>query len=340
MNKSKTNKLLAIVLAISCVVIVAGVILYALLGFNTMPERTESYTVEVSYETILDEIYDKVGDLEKVCEDAFRANGVSYDAKEIVPCMDNTSLSETNESMIKYTFKSDTDEAALAKAVEAVNTGVAANENFDLAHVFASMHEVAGTRFYEYAWRGAIAIAVGAVAAFVYICIRYGVSLAVSGFVCCVHDALFTAAVFAIVRVPVYAATPLLYAAVAALVSIVLWLIFANKLRGAFKAPENASAQSEELIRATAKASRKPMLIAAAVVCGVIAVIGAAAASGASLFLLPAIVGVAVPLLSTFFIGPEVCIPLRKAFDKRRAAKENKKGYIGKKKASENADAE
>ncbi len=337
MNKIKNNKLFAVVLAISSVVIIAGIILYALLGFNLLPERPEKYTFEVHYDVNI--ALGKEEDLAKLCEDAFKENGISYEDKEFIVYMDGSSLAETTDSMLKYTIRGTADGDALAKAAEAVNAS--AKTQFDGATVFASMHKLEGTRFYEYAWRGAIAVAVGAIVAYIYICIRYGVSVAVAGITCCAHDALFTAAFFAVTRFPVYAGTPLLFAAVAALASIVLWLVFANKLRDAFKAPENEGVPSEEIIRRTAKEARKPMLISAAVMGGVIVVLGAVAASGASLFLLPAIVGAAVPLLSTFFIGPEICIPLRKMFDKRREKKNSKPGYIGKKKkASENADAE
>ncbi len=346
MTKSgKGNKLFALFLAISSVVIVAGIILYALLGFNTAPERPTNYTFEVKYNVVLG-INDLEDDLQKLCEDTFQENGLSYSKKQVAAENSSSNLYETTDSILSYTFDSASSES-LAKAVKAVNAAAAAYKTTDAdgeevypysdAAVFASWHVHTGMRIYEYAWRGAIAIAVAAIVALGYVCIRYGVSCGVAGLACCAHDALFTAALFAVTRFPVYAAAPLLYAAAAAFMSVLLWLVLCAKIKENGKAAVPLA--GEECIRKAVAENRKLVLFTALPFAVAIAVLGLVAFGSATLFLLPMLVSVAVPIYSTLLLGPDICIPIRRAFDKRREAKLKKGGYVGKKKAAE-AEAE
>ena len=53
MSKLKDNKLFAIFVAVSSVIIIAGIILYALLGFNTMADKLDGYRIDVNYNVII-----------------------------------------------------------------------------------------------------------------------------------------------------------------------------------------------------------------------------------------------------------------------------------------------
>ena len=336
MNKFFANKKFTALFAVSCFVIILGVILYAIFGFNTAPDKPKSYTIEVKY-GIMVEIGDKEEKLETLCEDTFKANGLSFTAKETNSIVDSSSLTETTDTIITYTFAGNTDYAKLTAAAKAVNDAVASSADFDVQDddIFASAHALTSERFYTPAWRGAIALAVAAIVALGYVCIRYGVSCAVAGLACCAHDALFTLAVFAIVRFPVFAAAPVLYAAAAAFVSVFLWVMLAGKLREGFK---EEGANAEDVVRGTVKASQKTLVILAATFAVAVLIAGVIGSTGTMLFVLPMLLGIAVPVYSTLFLGPEILLPIRKAFDKRRADK--KGGYVGKKKAEKALEAE
>ncbi len=332
MTKFKGNKLFALLLAVSSVVIIAGIILYAVLGFNTANDKFNGYRVDVNYNVLID-LNKQEEDLGKVCEDAFAQNGLHFTEKQVLNSVDSSSMNETVDKLITYTFGAGTSEEALGKAVAAINAAVGSGTEYADAEVFARWHGLEGERFYDPAWRGAIAIAVAVLVALGYITARYGVSLGVAGLACCAHDALFTVALLAIVRFPVYTFTPVLYASVAAFMSVVLWLILASKCKEGFKAGEK---KGEEIVRSAVKECRKSVLFTALAFGAGILVVGAIAAGGTALAVLPAILAVAVPIYSTLFLGPEVAIAIRTAIEKRREQK--KGGYTGKKKAENQAE--
>ena len=324
MTKLKGNKLFTLLLALSTVVIVAGIILYAVLGFNTAPDRLNGYRVNINYNVII-EIDQKQEELQKVCEDAFSANGVKFEKREELSVVDSATMNTSMDKTLIYTFGAKTSEEALAKAVAAINGAVGTGDLAD-AEVYARWHVLEGERFYDSAWRGAIAIAVAIVVALGYVAARYGLSCGVAGLACCVHDALFTAAFFALTRFPVYAFAPVLYSAVAALVSAVLWLIVAGKCKKGFKEGEK---RGEEIVRGAVKDSKKTILFTAGIVAIAVALLGVGTVA-------LALIGVAVPVFSSLFIGPEAAIAVRTAIEKRRDKK--KGGYVGKKKAETPAE--
>lgn len=331
MTKMKDSKLFAFLAAVSAVILVAGVILYALLGFNTLPDVPASKTVELNYNALV-EIRDKEQALGKLCEDAFKANGLSYTEKESSKLLDSSTLNEGDDSKLVYTFTSG-DAEKFEAAVSAIRTSVAADADFADAAVFVSWHTQEARRLYESSWRGAIALAVGAVVALAYVAIRYGLSCGVAGLVCCAHDALLVPAFFALTRIPVYASAPLLYAAAAAFVSVVLWLAVSAKIKANGKAAEAYS--GEECILRASRESGKTLLIVAIAFAVCILVLGAVAVGGTALFILPMLLSVACPLYSATVIGPRVALPIRSALDKRRNEKRNRGAYVGKKKADE-----
>lgn len=338
----KANKLVSLLLGVFCVIVLVGVVLYgALGGFNNALDRPEQYTFEVRYDVVGERFEEQLQD---ECEKEFDAKGLGFAKKEILSEVDSSNFNATTDKVLTYTFAAGASEKDLTAAAEAVNAFVKAEEATNpfydsetatlLTAPFASVHKLSGERFYEPAWRGAIALFVGAVVALAYVCIRYGVSCGVAGLVCCLHDTLLTAALFAATRFPVYAMAPLLYAGVAAFMSVLLWIVLCGKLRAQFKDAENGTT-AEEIITSTVKANVKTVLFTALPFLLAIAVLGAIAVSGTALLVLPMLVAAALPLYSVLFLGPAVCIPIRTAFDARRAKAAQKGRYVGKKKAQE-----
>ncbi len=339
MNKLSLKKLFPIFVAISAVVIAAGIILYALLGFNASQDRPTRYTFDVRYN---DSIAENAETLQNFAETTFSDMGIAFSEKEVVKVYtanpgSSSYLGETSYRIARYTV-SVSDLAMLEGARAAIqdyaDTNSAAEDSlYFWGEVRVSWNEVVNLPYNTAAWRGAIALALGAVVALAYVAIRFGVSLGVAGFVCCVHDALFTLGIFAIARIPVFSAAPLLYAAIAMLFSAILWIFFAGRVRANYKEPEFANLPAGEVAERTVKGSVKYLVIIAAALASVILLVGLVAVSGTRALVLPAIISAVVPLYSTLLIGPGVFAPIRKAFDKKRA--EGKKRYVGKKKKAE-----
>lgn len=326
MNKRfKIAKLLPLWIALSALVIVAGIVLYALFGFNYA--TSEVKTFEVTYNAVV-AINEKEEDLQSYCEDAFRANGISYKNKETVDVLSSTSYSETGETVLRYTFKGSVSDTALDAAETAVKAKLGENELF--SDVYVAYHTQESEIFYEAIWRGAIGIAVGAVVALIYIAIRFGLGCALTGLVATVHDAALTLALLAVSRLAVYAYTPLLFAAIAALLSLLLWLVQCMKMRENFKDPAYVTLSAEEAVQESYKTSWKTGLYVSGALAAVLVVLGAVAASGVRLFMLPALIPVAVCTYSSLVVAPAVLVPIKARFDR---AKAKRKRYVGKKKA-------
>ncbi len=327
------KKLFIVFVALSAAIVIAGIVLYCLLGFNRSAERPESYTVEVSYDVIVD-LADGGAAIEKACEDSFAAQGLKYLSKTKSPMLDEDSLVENSDHLLTYTFASAPREklAAAADAVRAAiaSSGSAENAAYDGTNVSVSVHSLAQERFYDAAWRGAVALATGAVAALIYLGIRYGLSAAAAGCALTLDSVFCTLGLYAIARIPVYAYAPLVAASVAAMASALLWMLVCIKYRACFKSPEYAGLP---VLDVTARAEREALpwvLSAGGALAAIVAIVGAVAADGVMLFVLPLLIPVAVSVAGTLFFAPFVYAPVKKALA-RRARK--KGGYVGKKKA-------
>ncbi len=325
MKQLKSGKLFPVFVAISAAIVIAGIVLFALLGFNTAMDKPQSAVFEVRYDVVL-EIDGKEGDLQAACEKAFDAQGISYLEKTTNTSVDSETLSETMDHVLSYTFAKSVPAEKLAAARDAVNA-----ETFGDASIHAQYHLLKQDPFGDEGWRGAIAIAVGVIAALIYLGARFGVSCAVAGGVCTAHDALFTAALFAVLRIPVFAGAPLLYAAIAAAVSLLVWTIASIRLRETLKSPEYAALPAYERAGKGVFSAAKPVLFTALAIAATFVLLGGIAAAGVRAFVLPMLVSVAVPLYSCFLIGPWVYAPVKRSFDRRKEKKNG--GYVGKKKA-------
>lgn len=345
MNKLRSNKLFALFAAISSVIIIAGIVLYALLGFNNAQDKPVSKALDVTYGVTV--VNGTVGDkdasdyLEENVEKILKEKGLSYEKDRFeVGALSQGSISASGQQItVRYTFSASVSDETLDGAVEAIEaftdgeTTVLAEGVDDV-----SWHGLENLALKKAAWRGAIAIAVGAVVALAYVAIRFGVACGVAGLVVLTHDAFFTAAFFAVTRIPVFGFAPLLYAAIAAFVSVAVWTALCIKIRSTAKDQENAGIAADALAENAVSSSWKYVVCIAAILAAVVAVTGLVAVAGTRALVLPAVVGCLVPVYSSLLIGPRVFVPIRKAFDKKRASK--KGGYVRKKKKAESETQE
>lgn len=320
-------KKLPIFLAISAVILIAGIVLYALFGFNCDSGAGKSF--EVTYDAVVT-ISDGGDRVEEVCEETFSSVGIDYEKKyEAAPAIDSSSLADTGDFTVRYLFGEDVSDETLA-AVKNTVEGVLTSE-FEGAEIYIAVRsQAAASTFAEPAWRGAVALAVAAVVVLVYIGFRFGWGRTLTGLCLTVHDVFLTLALLAITRIPVAAAAPLLFAAAAAVISLLLWMVQCMKMRETFKDPAFRTMDAEEAVNECSKSSYKAVLYVVAALAVVFIVVGAVAAPGVRTFFLPLLLPLAVSAYSSLVLGPTLYLPMKKLDDRSNA----KKGrYVGKKKA-------
>lgn len=342
MNNKRLN-LLPVWAAISAVIIIAGIVLMALLGFNDSLDRPESKNFDVYYNVVVDLSEERKATLEGYCEDAFAAQGIAYEEKTTLsgqtdPVSQNQSsfTGTGNDFVLRYTFSADVSDEALAAAKAAVEANIGGNQEFSPdyngAETFVSYYTLELQAMNESVWRGAIAVAVGAIVALIYVAIRFGMGCALTGLVACVNDAFLTLSVFAIARIPVYTFAPMLYAAIAAVASAVFWLIRCMKLREDAKDPAAGTFSAEESVANACAATDKPVWLAAGLTLAVIAVCAACTAvTGAAAVFAGALIPVAAGLYSSMLLAPSLHVKVKAHFDKLRKKHVR---YEGKKKGA------
>ena len=331
-KRLKSLKLWPLYLLVSAVVIIAGIILYALMGFNTAMDKPEYKTFEVRYNVVA-VINNKEEEVQKVCEDAFAANGLTYRAKNVYSDVAGSTNLETGGKRLVYEFAASTADSALVAAKTAAESKLVFKnaDGEDLAvEKSVTVNTVAGESFYGAGWRAAVAIAVGAVVVLVYIGVRFGLASALSGLVGMVNATFFTLGIFAIARIPVYAAAPLLYAAIAAIAFTLLWLMHCMKMRDNFKDPDFGKYDAPEAVASSLLTSDKMVYWTAGAFALAIALVGAVTVStGMMALVLPALAAVCASLYSAALFAPSVHVPCKRAIDKFKSRKV--RTYQGKK---------
>lgn len=320
------GKGLALYAVLSAVVIIAGLILAFLLGFNYASAKERR--VEVSYDAVV-AIADKEGELRELCDKAFDENGVGYSSSQTGIELDSQSLGETGVKTIVYKFSAGESENALKNAADVIRQR--AKSAYPDAEVTVAVHFGTSETFSDALWRGAIALAVAAIVAVVYVGIRYGFACAFAGLATALNGALFTVGLFAIVRIPVYAYSPLVFAGLGATLAIMFFLVQCFALKADSKDPSFETLSAKEAVQRSFAGSCKRVLLIALSVAIAFVVLGAVAAAGTRLFFLSALIPLAVGLYSSLLLAPAVLVPLKARFDK---LKSTRKRYAGKQKAS------
>ena len=110
-KRLKSLKMWPLFVAVSAVIILAGIILYSLLGFNTAPENLRYKTFEVKYDVVA-VINDKEEEIQTICEDVFTEKELSFKSKEVRDTVSDSGLEKSEKHLI-YVFSASTDDAAL-----------------------------------------------------------------------------------------------------------------------------------------------------------------------------------------------------------------------------------
>lgn len=325
MSKFHYGKKLPLFAVISALLIIAGAVMIGIFGFNRVASTEK--VIEVSYDAIVT-ISKQEEKLEGICESAFSAQGLKVTDKQTSIGRDTSYLGETGDKLITYKFSSNASEAAMNNAVAAIRSQ--AESQFGEADVYARAYVAENEQFYTAIWRGAVALGVAAIVALVYVAIRYGIDSAIAGLIAVINDTLLAVALLALTRIPVYAYTPVLFAGLAAVFSVILWITQCAKMKANFKDPSYQTLSAGEAVAQSCQSSFKTVLLFVIPFAAVFAIFGAVASAGVRLFFLPALLPLAVSVYSSMLLAPAVYVPLKAKFDRIKASGRR---YSGKKKA-------
>lgn len=336
MTKLYSKKMMGIWIAISALIIVVGVVMGVLMGFND--SKYEGKSLQVTYDAVII-IEDDEKAVQEACEKVFENNKLSVvekigPSREQSILVDNTTgkyyYDDSFEYKVEYVFSPETSDATMNSVKAAVEQAL---EQFKDANVSVSLHTLeASSTMIEPAWRGAIAIAVGVIVALIYVGFRYGIAQAVAGLVAAIDDVLVTLAILIITRIPVVSYTAIVVAGISALISMFLWLILCGKMRESFKDPAYRTMDAMDVVGESVNGAKKLVLTIVAAMAIVIVILGAIAANGVRLFMIPVLIALAVSTYSSLVLAPAVLTPIKRSIDRYKARKTR---YNGKQKAEQ-----
>ncbi len=323
--QNKTVNKVTLLSVILAIVFALSIVLVAVLGVNYAPTLKDCETLTVTVNTKAFE--DKSEDIQDICETAFDNNKVDYTIVKF-------SEMSGDDCEIVYEFAKGTDlTATKAELAKSFADKIAGDWNGSFITVSTGSEKVFTAIPTSYVVRAAIATAVFAILAFVYVAIRYRLSMGILVAICSLLGSVMSAALVLLVRIPV--TNSFLYiVSLAAPVTATFVLLMLNKVRAAIKAGNEATA--EELIVNSCACKELTVI---AIVGGVaLVLIGAIATTAVRWFAVAALVAFAMTLFIGGVFAPAAYLPLKKAEDKRLAKKNT--SYVGAVKKEENADEE
>ena len=328
-NVKLTKKFALILTAVLVVILTAGIVLCAALGFNSSIKDVKTVTVTVDYYSYQVD----GGDIKGAANGVFSAAGLEAD---------DVNVGERGVASVDvvYVFDKDTSEETLRAAKAALDAKLATDFEDAIFSVSVEDVQITGTLAKNYVARGVIALVIFAVVSFLYVWLRYKLFAALYVLGGNLISVALTTALVALLRIPV---TPAVAAAIAAsvLFATVAMLFFFNKLRAAQK-EESAAEKSAEEIVSSSIAWKETVCFSAVLAVALIVMIcvGRAAIAWFS-------VAAILAVLAATFVGllyvPATFVPAKKCAD--TLAAKNSSGYKGAKKGEkvkkadeENAD--
>ena len=327
-NLKLTKKLALIVSGVLAAILVAGIVLCAVLGFNSsIKDRAKDYkSLSVSLDYYSYEV--DGGKIKGAINEVLGVAGLEAD--DVI--IGNKGVAGKE---IVYMFDKDTSNETLQMVKNAVDFMI--EEGFEDAIFSVSVEDVnvVGMMAKNYVARGLIALAIFAVASILYVWIRYKLFAALYMLGSNLLTMGLTTAIIALTRVPVL---PSVAAAIAAsvLFSAVATLMFFNKLRAAQKEDDAADKSAEEIV--TSSIAWKETTIFAGLMTAALLVMICVGRHAIAWFSLSSMIGVHVAAFISLVYVPVMFVPAKKLADK--IAAEKAKTYKGAKKGEHAKKAE
>lgn len=328
--KTKSRKL-PLWIAISALIIAAGIVMFFVFGFNISTELKDRTSVSVTYDAYITVDDDRLDVLEDAVTATIEAKGLDI--------TDTVFTSETSGGTIELFFDKDTDTALLNEVAEAVLNDVAANASLSGGTYEAAVHTYVAQYYYTYIWRGAIAICAGLITAFVYVSIRFKLNMGASVAISSLLSVVLVLALTIICRIPV-GVTYIGAIGLASVYSLMLNVVAMNYIRSTYKDENIKVLPAEEQLDKACASFVKPVSKISAGAVIAMAILFAATfftATQIAYFALAGLICAAVNMFTVLGFMPAIYAPMKVASDKRAAYKASPE-YKEKKRAAKGSD--
>ncbi len=316
---SKTLKKTTLLSVVLAVLLAAAIVVGALFGFNKSVTMDDNATLTVSVNTFA---YNNDKDaITKTCEKAF--DGAKVSAEYVVEGEMNGDSCE-----LIFVFDKNVDTAALKDSVKAALIAQYPDEDTRPSfNVSAAAETAVAVLAKHFLLRAAIAAAVFAVLAIVYVAVRYasvwtGLAVGASVFL----SMALTVGLILLTRIPVTVSTASVVA-VAGLLTAVSALLTLGKVRSASKDSE----ESVESILSSSIAAKETLLLSGGLAAAML-LVGILGKTTAAWYAVAAFVAIAVAALISLFYAPALYLSAKKI-----EGDKSKSGYVGAKKGGKKA---
>lgn len=324
MNKLLTktvrkNLLLSLIMAI---VFAAAVVVTAIFGVNYAATADNANTLTVTVNTFF---YDsKIEEVESVCE-------ATFDELDLHVNYEQKGEMSGDDCEIVYYFDGDVRLADAEDKLSAAFADKIANaEGWGNAFItVSSASETLQTNIpVSYFVRTAVAVAVFAVLALVYVAARYKTYMGIVTAVCALLSGVTTAAIVLVTRIP-FTASMLYAIALAPLVTAVVVMLSLNRLRSNMKAENAKEKTAEELV--VSSIACKELAALGVTLGGAILLTGIIATTASCWFAVVSLIALAVSLFVGTVYMVSVLVPMKEKSDEKAS---QKRSYVGAKKTS------
>ena len=325
MSKLISKKNLIVGLAVSLVLIIAGAVVFGLLGFAKDSAVQDKTSVEVSgYLSLLtDEERDT---LTGHCKEYIEGEG--YSVLAVNYRSETSGFNDACEFVIAAEADAYTEEQ-LQALTDGLSASIAALGTDEIANIGAitqfgipvSYVQTVNNFYSQYAWRAAVAGAVVLVIACVYAAIRFRPGMGVAVLVAGVHDVLLTLALVALFRIPM-GVTLLAVAAFSLLVSLFFNLYVFGRMRGDLRDEAMKDVPAQEAVAASVKGSKRNVFgfaVALAVAVVLVGVIGTLLGADLAFAMVGGLLALIVSVYSSLLVAPSLFAGIKAGSDKRRA---------------------
>lgn len=295
-NAKITGKL-PVWLAIPAAIILAGLILFFVLGFQPAATVSDSSSLVITHDAYVN-ADDSLGEqLQSICEEKISA------AK--LKTVSSKKVSTSTGGEIEYVFSSSVSEETLTALWNDIETALQSDETLSASRYTGSVHVSEMQYGGAYIGRAAIAASVALALAFIYVAIRYRLSMGLSTLIVGIFDVAAMLALTVILRIPV---TPALatVAIFATFYSVLVSMTAFNKIRALLKSEEFSSMPAAEAVEKANAQSMKNIWLLGGIVVVFLAVLSVFGGSAIRVFALPAICGVVMSTYSGTLLAPSL----------------------------------
>ncbi len=248
----KLSGKMVLFIIISCIIVVAGVVVGTVCHFmgygyfNSGADWTSDQSVTLTW-YYTEGFTDEDPTLKDYCETAFEENGISYYAVSYGTADDGTG------GDIVYRFTSGTDSNAISKACDEVRAEISTyiSTTFSDSFIYRTSiypHETeALTSGYRALMYAGIAVASIIVFEFLYVLIRYKMSMALGGALACFHNLALYLCIVSLARIPV-GTSMYAFAVITVLLTMIGCLFTFGKLRKNMKNEDLAALSPYEIV--------------------------------------------------------------------------------------------